>query len=86
MSSCNQNFGLASLSNPVEVWLHNGGASLAPLGNENLHCVNSKMATVHYCSKRVAPYSSEIRGQAPPVVTLLSVMFGESADCNPVIF
>jgi len=38
-----------------------GGASLgprgalAPLANENSRYMNSKMATVHYCSKRVAP-------------------------------
>ena len=29
--------------------------ALAPLANENSHYVNSKMDTVHYCSKRVAP-------------------------------
>ena len=53
-----------------------GGASLgprgalAPLANENSHYVNSKMATVYYCSKRVAPpHLSKIQGQAPPLGT-----------------
>ena len=36
--------------------LHWGqGGPWPPLANENLHCMNSKMATVHYCSKRMAP-------------------------------
>jgi len=35
--------------------LHWGqGGHGPPLANENPHCVNSKTATVHYCSKRVA--------------------------------
>ena len=43
--------------------------ALAPLANENSHYVNSKMAIIHYCSKRVAPpHLSEIQGQAPPVI------------------
>ena len=29
--------------------------AMAPLANENLHCMNSKTATVHYCSKMMAP-------------------------------
>jgi len=42
--------------------------ALAPLVNENSHYVNSKMATVHYCSKRATPpHLSEIQGQAPPL-------------------
>ena len=56
------------------VELTSGGASLgprgalAPLANENFHYVNSKMATVYYCSKRVTPpHLSKIQGQAPPL-------------------
>ena len=47
----------------VEVMVNTGGASLGPggpwplLANENSHYVNSKMTTVHYCRKRVAPPS-----------------------------
>jgi len=38
------------------------------LANENSHYMNSKMAIVHYCSKRVAPpHLSKIQGQAPPL-------------------
>ena len=44
--------------------------ALALLANENSHYVNSKMATVHYCSKRVPPYLSEIQSQAPQVRSL----------------
>ena len=54
--------------------MNTGGASLGaggpwpPLANENSHYVNSKMTTVHYCSKRVAPpHLSKIQGQAPPL-------------------
>ena len=53
---------------PWAQWRSFIGARGAPLANENLHRMNSKTATVYYCSKRVTPsHSSEIRGQAPPV-------------------
>ena len=47
--------------------LYWGQGGHGPLANENLHCANSKTTTVHYCSKRMTPRSSEIRGQAPLV-------------------
>ena len=63
-----------------------GGASLgprgalAPLANENSHYVNSKMDTVHYCSKRVAPpHLSKIQGQAPPLVHTSKILTGRKS-------
>jgi len=64
--------------------LHWGrGGPWPPLANENSHYVNSKMTTVHYCSKRVAPLiclKFKVKLRHWDHVKNISVMKG--ADCK----